>query len=861
MTATTSKFFLLNMFLSFQFIAIGQTILSCDYNQVPLYQILTDLNENDNLIFSYTNDLPLHQNISLSFKNKNLEEALDLIFDLTLIQYEIVDKTYIVLTLKNAITICGKITDKNAYPLPYANVLLKSSNVGTTSNESGYFQWSGKVHIIDTVVISYIGYKILEIPLDDLFKCPTIELGLLNSHLSEVVIQEYLTQGIEQSFTLDHLILDPGKISPLPGINEADPMQTIQMLPGIQSIDESAMNINIRGGTPDQNLILWDGIPIYNNGHFFGMISAFDPSIIENIKVYKGDFNTQYGGRIAGVIDISGKTKVPKSIQSNIGLNLTHLNASLNIPFVRKKSALILSTRQSFPSAFNSPTYKKLSASVFQNGRIREQLELEELLDHINLNLNFKYRDAHAKWLFNPNDKTSLSISTFGMIDQLNASMVDEMENSLEQDEFDIYNYGVGTEWSQQWNKRWNTTSNLTYTKYRNDFTNKIGEFEKLETQQALLNSIDDLTFRIHHTIQLSSLFNFNWGYQFSQLDVKSNVLRLGEESSENLPQQAAIHSTYGSIRPSLGKRWQINLGLRFNADALNNYNWLEPRGTVFYIPHTHLQFKYSLGLYQQVLHQILEMNDLRFNENIWILANREDRLPRSKSLNSTIGILYHKANFLLDIEAYYKNLTGITTASTAFINAEERPEFTHIGKGTVKGIDILIKNQFVKYTSWLSYTYNDINYQFDLLNKGQNFTAPQERPHSLTFVHALQLNNWQFSLVWNYASGLSYTSANGIEYDDDTINITYPDEGINTERLRVYHRLDGSITYQIKLKSKKSRGKIGLSILNVYNRKNLQDRRNVVDYNKVIGENYLLDINRNMLGITPNISISWSWK
>jgi hypothetical protein len=224
-----------------------------------------------------------------------LESGLELIFKDTNIEFEIANEGYIILKSPSATTvsICGKITDTNGEPLPFATVFIKKSLQGTSADENGDFKLKVEIDPLDTIQFSYVGAQPQQFVAAELTDCPVISLEIGIIAYGPVVIREYITRGIEQAQELDHVVLHPDKIDVVPGLTEADVLQMVQILPGVQSHDESASGLHIRGGTPDQNLILWDGIPIYNSGHFFGMISAFNPFIVDNVKVYRGGFGAE----------------------------------------------------------------------------------------------------------------------------------------------------------------------------------------------------------------------------------------------------------------------------------------------------------------------------------------------------------------------------------------------------------------------------------------------------------------------------------------------------------------------------------------------------------------------------------------
>ncbi|MEM6967415.1 MAG: carboxypeptidase-like regulatory domain-containing protein, partial [Bacteroidota bacterium] len=269
-----------SILLSFAFFPIllfSQKTITTSFQNLPLQEVLIELEQKHKIIFSYTSESIENQLITADVQNQDLKNTLALIFQNTSIDYEIVNETYVILKRKElnipAMSVCGTIVDEDQIALPFANVFIKKNSEGMSTDEDGKFEWQSQILPNDTIEISYVGFKTKKLTVKELERCPIITLKLQTSIFSEVMVKEYITAGIEQSEDLNHLVLRPAQLDVVPGLTEADVLQMVQILPGVQSPDESATGLHIRGGTPDQNLILWDGIPIYNNGHFFGMLS------------------------------------------------------------------------------------------------------------------------------------------------------------------------------------------------------------------------------------------------------------------------------------------------------------------------------------------------------------------------------------------------------------------------------------------------------------------------------------------------------------------------------------------------------------------------------------------------------------
>ena len=216
------KFICTFLFFLAPFFVFSQKEISASYENHPLQQVLQDLEKNHGIVFSYTSEIIENQLVTADFSDKKLKPALQEIFKTTTIDFKIINETYVVLTKKefeiSEFLICGKITDSFDAPLPFANIFIKKNNQGTSTDESGKFNWQGELLPSDTIEISYVGFQTQKILAKNLAACPDIILQYNESSFLEVIVKEYITAGIEQSKKLDHLILRPNQIDVVPGL-------------------------------------------------------------------------------------------------------------------------------------------------------------------------------------------------------------------------------------------------------------------------------------------------------------------------------------------------------------------------------------------------------------------------------------------------------------------------------------------------------------------------------------------------------------------------------------------------------------------------------------------------------------------
>ena len=829
---------------------------SLTYNNTPLQEIIKALEVRYDVVFSYTADLL--ENITVSFNlsdDDNLEQVLNKITGSTDLLYDFHDGKYIVLkprALSN-MTLCATIFDGQKEPLSFVNIYIPSRQLGTSSDIRGELSWTVALKGNESVEFTYIGYEKYIARVSDLMNCPDILLKEKEFSFEEVIVKEYVTTGIDQSEELDHIVLRPDKINMVPGLTDADVLQMVQLLPGVQSIDESATGLFVRGGTPDQNLILYDGIPVYNGGHFFGMISAFNPALVQNVKVHRSGFGPNYGGRVSSVIDIRSIDHIPQKLQLDAGINFTHGDISMIAPVIENKLGFVLGFRKSYTEIVETPTYRRLSERVFRRGKLGE---FDEEVDPENLDfgLVFDFNDFNAKLIFQPSEKDKISFSFFHIDDNLNFDFRDVEDDFSSNDQLVQNSEGWGMRWNRSWSERFESKINLSYTRQTNNYQFSLIENENNNSaiEDLQFNMINDITAMWDNNLRLGANFDLNFGGQYAILDVERSWQFDAEEDESKEIDENDVLTGFISLNSLVGNRFKSKMGLRINHARATGQNYFEPRFSLNYIASENLQFKTMAGFYRQFMSQVIEFNDLGINQDFWVLSDDDENIPVVLSKNFTLGMIFNKGSLMFEVDSYYKKRDGLTSNLSTFrSNIEE--DFEQ-GTGTSWGIDFLLKKRWGKFLSWMTYSYSRTNYTVN--NDFENFTfrAPHDRPHSFSFVNQINSDKWNFSVQWSIASGIVYTEALGlIEEEEDDFNPEYDLEEINNSRLPISHRLDFSVMY--KLFSKGAyQGKFGLSLLNVYNNENIMSREYYAVFDEEEDEHELQIRDRAMLRFTPNL-------
>ncbi|WP_299110490.1 TonB-dependent receptor [uncultured Winogradskyella sp.] len=661
--------------------------------------------------------------------------------------------------------------------------------------------------------------------------------------LDKVIVRSYLTRGIEKNSD-GSFNIQPLRLGVLPGITEPDVLESIQLLPGVLSPNETATSFFVRGGASDQNRLIWDGINIYHKGHLFGMISPLNPNVTSQIKFINKGAHARYGERLSSVIDIASRTDIPKQTKVELGFNGISGDALLDIPIIKEKLNLQASFRRSYIDVFETFTFNQMANKVFESTKIN---------DSENGNNDFSFLDYNLKLNYKPNKNHSLYASVISIENQLDYSVSDSEKNASYNDRLITSNIGYGLGWNMNWSDKisQNTTAffsdyKLNYNFITSENNEQISDFEKR-------NIIFDSGISSEVNINISERSDFSVGYQYTLKDVAYAFLNTTNlvfvlDTEDNIIQ---THSLFGNYNYKNPKLFDVSIGLRGSYYEELNALRIEPRLQFFKSIAKNIKFQSTAEIKNQIISEIDEtiISDLSLENRVWRLANGNS-FPIINSQQVSAGFIYSKRGLSIDVDAYYKKLKNITALSLGFLNPESNNY--NIGKQRIFGVDAFVKKRFNSFNSWLSYSFNRSKSNFNNLNDDRDFKSKSNVTHALSSAISYKLNKFQLALGWKWQTGKPYTVS---EQNNDELVFN---DGINTGELPNYHRLDFSSTYNFKFsKQNRLKGKVGLSIRNIYNRKNLISR----EYR---GNNSLDDpielIEKYSLGITPNLMFRVYW-
>ncbi|GAA3567254.1 TonB-dependent receptor [Snuella lapsa] len=671
--------------------------------------------------------------------------------------------------------------------------------------------------------------------------------------LEEVIVNNYLTTGITK-FNDGSVMIKPEGFGILPGLIEPDVLQTIQALPGVISTDETVSNINIRGGTHDQNLLLWDGIKMYQSGHFFGLISAFSPYTTKRVNVFKNGTSAKHGDAISSVIDIQLPNVLDHKFKAGIGFNLINADAYAKIP-LSPKTELQFSTRRSVTDLILTPTYDQYFKRIFQDSDLSNS---NQDLNTISKNEQFYFYDIAVKFLYDISKRDKIRFHVLNVNNSLNyleQSTINDRDEALNSKLLQE-NRAVGITYIRDWSSTLSTTSQIYVTNYDLDATN----FDIINSQRLIQeNEVYDGSIKLDVNYQPNSRFKIDGGYQFTEVGI-SNLEDVNNPPFRSYIKEVMLnHAVYAETGfLSHHAKTNLRLGGRLNYISKFNMFLAEPRLSFSQRFLNNFRFEILGEFKSQTTSQIIDLqNDfLGIEKRRWVLSNNKSEatiingkvihpIPVIKSKQLSAGIHYNKNKLLISAEAYIKKVNGITTRSQGFQN---QYQFTNATGGyTIKGIDFLLNKQFNNIVStWLSYSFSSNNYIFESLNDGHTFPNNTDITHALTLAGTYTSNTFKFATGLNWHSGKPTTKP-VLEDTPDDNEITYA--APNSSNLSDYLRVDCSATYSFNV-TDTVKATVGASVWNILNRKNI-----INTYYRLDDNNEVNQIDNESLGITPNVS------
>ena len=827
-----------------------EVLVSYSANQKPLKSILLDLSLKTEVNIAFQDEiLPVDSLVTIQYRNVPLGIIIDDIIDQTGTKYKIVGDQIVIVRdefrkSNDQITISGYLTDKlSGENLIAANVFLYDQSMGTISNEYGFYSFTIPKGV-QRLYFSYLGYK-MEIKELRLAVDTTINVKLDPSvQLNEILILDSKLLKVEESpASMTDLELDLiNSMVSLAG--ESDVLGLVRNQAGVSTASDGFGGMSIRGGSIDQNLILMDGVPIYNPNHALGMFSIFNTNVIKSATLYKSGFPARYGSRLSSVLDIWIRDGNKEKLSGELSTGLLVGKATIEGPIAKGKSSFLVSFRRTYYDKI----IQNLSRSFYEFGPDN---------DGRTGIINYFFYDLNAKVNFKLSDKSSIYFSVYQGKDQfLNNSSIpaigqNSIFNNINENNWDWGNRMGVVRFSQQLSKKAFLKSSVYLTQY-NFETFSLDQVEEIKDSipvsnqflAGLYNSdITDIGFNLDfdylpnnkNTLRFGSnviLHSFKPGVIIANnLDAEYNgITEISRDTLASRTNNKVIKGTEiqfyfeNNYRPN--QHNTFNLGFHQSLIMNGNRTFFLPQPRLAYLYNKNaFTFKTSLSFVSQYLHLITN-SGLGVPVDVWLPST--EVLEPQKGWVASMGFNFAgKKGYTFGSEIYYKTLNNLLSFNEGEIldinQGDEWEQNVPVGDGYSYGIETHL-NKVVGNTIWnMNYTWSKSDRQFDEINNGEVFRYRFDRRHNfkVTFLHKINTSA-EFTFTWNFATGNPITlpfEIREVIADDGSVFILPIYKLKNQHQLPNYHRLDCGFNFYSKYSW--GRTKLHLGIMNLYGQQN----------------------------------------
>lgn len=748
-------------------------------------------------------------------------------------------------------TISGYLTDgKSGESMINASVFDHRSRKGTVSNEYGFYSITLPVGEVD-LQFTYVGYQ-TEKRSFNLRRDTSISIGFNES----ITLQEITVTGHQkitgvQSTQMSAVEVPIAQIKTVPTLfGEADLIKALQLLPGVQAGSEGSTGMYVRGGGPDENLFLLDGIPVYNINHMAGFFSVFNPDAVKNVTLYKGNFPARFGGRLSSVIDVRMNDGNNKEIRGNLSVGLISSKLNIEGPIFSENTTFNFSARRTYFDLLAQPLIA-----------IAVKSEQDENYDG-SLSAGYYFYDLNGKISHKFSEKDRLYLSLYMGDDAIYAKFRsryrDTDNNKMSEHmklDWDWGNIVSSARWNRVVNNRLFMNSTIAYTRYRFDLYlgTRFEETQRNPPSYAYVDymvgyksGIEDYTAKVDfdfaphpdHDVKFGANYTYHTfrpGVSVSQNEIKYNNETIKNDTVFG-DKNVYSHETMAYIEDNitLGQALKINLGLHYSMFHVQKeaYNSLQPRASMRWLLSDRVSVKAGYAAMSQYVH-LLSNSNVSLPTDLWVPVTR--RIKPMRSHQYSAGVFYNFRDLIdFSVEGYYKsmhNLIEYRDGASFLGSTSGWEDKVAMGEGWAYGLELLAQKSVGKTTGWIGYTWAKAERKFDRtgqeINNGKIFPAKFDRRHDFSLVVSHKFSD-RFDLAgtWVISSGNTGTLAlqqyEGTPVPGDMWGWR-PDlnhiSSRNNYRFNPYHRMDIGMNFHKKKKNGVRTWNI--SVYNLYNNNN----------------------------------------
>lgn len=737
-------------------------------------------------------------------------------------------------------TLSGYLTDsKNGEAIIGAKIVITQLNLAAVTNTYGFYSLTvpaGKYTVEFRTIIYPIDEKEIDLSADVRFN---YELGSNVQAIQEVVVSAKKGENVN-STKMGQIELQIDQIKTLPAfMGEVDVIKAIQLLPGVSSISEGGQGFYVRGGGPDQNLVLLDEGVVYNAAHLFGFFSVFNSDAVKSVNLIKGGMPANYGGRLSSVLEVNMNEGNNKGFHIKGGIGAISSRFTIEGPLVKNRGSFIISGRRTYIDLLMKAAISDTSPFAGSS---------------------YYFYDVNAKFNYKISDKDRIFLSGYYGKDVFSFQDRDG-------------GFGADMPWGNgivalRWNHLFSNKLFMNVTGTFSDYMFKFGSSQD-QFRFELASGVRDLGAKVDFSYFPNAKHRIKWGgeyiyHTFTPTSVSAEADSIDFNTGE--AQQLFGHESaiYVMDDFDLNDKFRLNVGLRYSTyqhvgpftrfikgnisspdtaityekgDLLKFYHGLEPRVSFRWLISEKSSIKAGYSYNYQYVH-LTSLSAVSLPTDVWFPTT--DKVKPQRGWQGSVGYFRNFFNdkFETSVEVYYKGMKNLIEFKEGALPSDNVNDNTDnllvFGTGRAYGIEFYIKKSVGKFTGWIGYTLAKTERTFPDLNGGKVFAAKYDRRHDLSIVGTYKLNErWTFSSAFIYATGNTLTLPTSWYIQDQNLLYNYGDR--NSTRMAPYHRLDISATLYSKPTKKhtdlatnlevdvkkKFRSNWAFSVYNVYNRAN----------------------------------------
>lgn len=748
------------------------------------------------------------------------------------------------------ITVSGHLYEKGSLEsLPGGLVYDPVSQKSTTTNAYGFYTLTLPYRDGLFLVFNSFGF------INDTLWVKTAENIEYDARLSKVTMLETVNISAEKTNTeqvkMSSITLSTKEIKNMPMLfGEKDVFKTLLLLPGVQSASEGTSGIYVRGGGPDQNLIIIDEATIYNASHLLGFFSIFNGDAIKSVELVKGGFPARYGGRLSSVIDINMKDGNKESYHCEGGIGLISSNVMVEGPIIKNKASFMLSGRTTYLDLIMVPVMKRVTEGTAAG---------------------YYFFDLNGKFNFDLGKKDKLYFSAYFGRDKFHLSNKEKYESGNEYDKYKMGLFWQNATATIRWNHLYSNKvfSNMsfifsdytmnTYMGYKYFYGTNSPYNESFNSD--FKSGIRDYTLKYDVTYRPNATHHLLAGAAVTYHEARPNAIMMKADTltMRNVEKaQGLEYALYVEDEINIRNRFRINPGVRLVAFSVPHKTWFspEPRLSMSYNILSNLALKASYAMMSQSM-LLLSTSTIGLPTDLWVPVTDSIRPQRSQQVAFGIHYDLKKPRLSFSVEGYYKKMDHILAykeGTSYFTNMlqnimdEEVPtnfqnkwtDNVTTGRGWSYGVEFLVRKEAGNFTGWIGYTLSWTKQQFDDLNFGEPFFARYDRRHDVSIVLMYSPAKWvNLSLSWVFATGNAITLPTSLYLSEDLNayldNLLPPEEGEyyyyasyienygkkNDFRMKPFHHLDIGVQFIKPHKRNNGQSIFEISIYNIYNHHN----------------------------------------